>query len=287
MRPTITVVGDALLDVHVRPDGPIRPGADVPARVRLEPGGQGANVAIRLARRGVDASIVCALGPDAGGSLIRRALEADDVVVASVPAAATGAVVVLVDPLGERTMLSQRAPFAATAVDSLPAGGDWIVVSGYLLLEPAAEELVRRIVARGPRRALLGCAVPGPLVDRWRHAADLLVPDLVILSRDETSLVDLESTAGWVATDPTGAEARIGAAAARAATPAGESAVDTTGAGDAFAAVLLADLAGGWPPDEPALERALQRATASGAAVTRVIGAQGRVPGEPAGTLPP
>jgi sugar/nucleoside kinase (ribokinase family) len=67
---------------------------------------------------------------------------------------------------------------------------------------------------------------------------------------------------------------------ATVATSTGPPAIDTTGAGDAFAAAFLAELLDAWPPDEEALCRALEAGASSGAAATRVAGAQGRIPGE-------
>ena len=49
----VVVIGDATLDVTVAPAEPMRHGGDVAAAIRLAPGGQGANVAVRLARRAV------------------------------------------------------------------------------------------------------------------------------------------------------------------------------------------------------------------------------------------
>ena len=115
MTTAITVVGDALLDVHVVPARPPRPGGDVPAEIRLEPGGQGANVAVRLGRRRLPVRLVCALGADAAGGLLRERLAADGVEVVGISAPASGAVVVLLDAMRERTMLSQRVPFASAA----------------------------------------------------------------------------------------------------------------------------------------------------------------------------
>jgi sugar/nucleoside kinase (ribokinase family) len=56
--------------------------------------------------------------------------------------------------------------------------------------------------------------------------------------------------------------------------------VDTTGAGDAFAATLLAALHAGWPPDADALRAALARAAGAASAVARAIGAQAPIDGE-------
>src|SRR5688572_26745003 len=104
----ITVVGDALLDVHVVPVEVPRPGSDVPAEIRLEPGGQGANVAVRLTRQGRPVRLVCAVGTDATGNLLRAWLATEGVEVVDLGAPKSGAVVVVLDERHERTMLSQR-----------------------------------------------------------------------------------------------------------------------------------------------------------------------------------
>ena len=78
---TVAVLGDALLDVSLDPVEPMRRGGDVPATVRLAPGGQGANLAVRLARRGVRARLACGLGDDPVGRLLREGLEAEGVEV--------------------------------------------------------------------------------------------------------------------------------------------------------------------------------------------------------------
>ena len=60
--------------------------------------------------------------------------------------------------------------------------------------------------------------------------------------------------------------------------------VDATGAGDAYAAALIAALLrGGWPPDVATLRAAMEAGSRAGGLVSRVLGAQGRVAGEPGG----
>ena len=61
MASSFAVVGDALLDVRVTTLGPTRHGSDVPAEVHLRPGGQGSNLAVRLARRGLEVSLACGI----------------------------------------------------------------------------------------------------------------------------------------------------------------------------------------------------------------------------------
>jgi sugar/nucleoside kinase (ribokinase family) len=63
-------------------------------------------------------------------------------------------------------------------------------------------------------------------------------------------------------------------------------AVDTTGAGDAFAAAVVAHLRERpWPPSPETLTAAMGEAVALAAQVTRVTGAQARVPLEIGATL--
>ncbi len=295
-RPEVVVIGDALLDVSARPATKLRPGADVPAEVRIGCGGQGANLAVRLARRGVAVELICALGDDAGGTLLRRELEVEGIGLAAVAAEATGTVVILLDERGERTMLSHRVPFAADAAKPVRDSVGWVVLSGYLLLEAAGGDLAAALVRQPSRRALVGCTVPDGMTDRWLEAAARLRPDLLVLNheealalapgaRDRDGVVELLAErlgSGIVVTDPSGATARLNGLDGSVRVAAGAPAIDTTGAGDAFAAALVASLLGGqWPPSSEALGAALSAASDAASAVASAVGAQARVEGEP------
>ena len=294
--PVVVVLGDALLDVTARPATRILPGADMPARVRIGYGGQGANLAVRLARQGVVVELVCALGDDPGGTLLRHALIGEGVRLSAVQADATGTVVILLDQTGERTMLSDRVEFAAGAGAAVRDDATWLMVSGYLLLEPGAGDLVPTLCAMPASVALVGCTVPSEMADRWMQAAVELRPDLVVLNRAEAIALlrgasdsdDLPARLGdrlgsaVVVTDPSGAAARLNGLDAAVTAPGRPAAVDTTGAGDAFAAALIASLLRSpWPPTVDALEAALAAAVGLASAVADAVGAQARVPGEP------
>jgi ribokinase len=291
----VTVIGDALLDVRARPAMPMRPDADVPAEVDVAPGGQGANVAVRLARRSVPTRLVCRIGPDAAGDLLRRSLVGEGIELLDLGAARSGAVVVLVDPGGDRTMLSQRVPLLETGTPPVAAlDGDWLVVSGYVLLERSAG-----ISASGasPRRAIAGCALEPARVDDWIAAARSVQPHLVVVNADEARLLAASDTADAAALSSIAGE-RLGAlvvvtqrAAATAildreavtvsAAADPGATVDTTGAGDAFTAALVAGLLdASWPPPRDVVRAAMHDAMELAAGVTRVAGAQGRVPAE-------
>jgi sugar/nucleoside kinase (ribokinase family) len=281
------VLGDALLDVVARPSAPPHPGADVPAAIGIGAGGQGANLAVRLARLGVETELVCGLADDPPGEILRRSLTDEGVGLSPVTVGATGTVVILLDAAGERTMLSRRAPFAsavaAAATALRPSEAEWIVVSGYLLLEADARALAGSLAAGPGRRVLVGCAVPADARDGWLAAATALRPDLVILNRDESVALDAGSAfpAAVAVTDATGAVATIGAVSAAARVPTAGPALDTTGAGDAFAAGLIAALSrAAWPPSASELQGALAAAAELASSVTHVPGAQGRVAGE-------
>lgn len=292
----VAVVGDALLDVTLEPAEPMRPGGDVPAAVRVGPGGQGANVAVRLARRGASVRLGCALGEDITGRLVREALEGDGVRVDASSSAATGAVAILLGPGGERSMLSQRLPLlSGVDVPRLADGADWLVISGYTLLEDGAPEFASRCAALPLRRAVLGCALPDGRLGDWLAAATEARADLVILNADEARALaptlrdDVEALAGALAptlgavvvvTGPRGASAA--GEGLRITLPAtdGAGAVDTTGAGDAFAASVIAGLDDEWPPQGDVLRTAIAGALSTAGEVVRVPGAQGRVTGE-------
>ena len=300
----VIVVGDAVLDVLARPDAPLVPAADVPATVRLRPGGQGANVAVRLARRGLPVRLVTALADDAAGQLLRGLLSDEGIELAALPVEASGSVVVLIDAAGERTMLSQRAPFAhLVGRDAVDGAARWVVVSGYLLLEPEAPHLVRHLAGLSTPVVVLGCALPNSTgADRWRRLVQDAAPALVAVNAAEAAaLVDPRSSSGptqdeaslaaalagsigapVVVTGPAGAAAAgaDGGDARVPSAPGAGPAIDSTGAGDAFAAALIASLGRGQD-----VATALAQGMTLAASVARVVGAQTRVADEPGGTL--
>lgn len=281
--PGILVIGDAHLDVTARPTAPIRPGADVPAAVRVGPGGQGANLAVRLARLGLGVDLVCGLGDDPAGKLLADALHAEGVGLHPVPVEATGMVLITLDGDGERTMMSQRSAFAAAAAIADHPAAEWIVLSGYVLTEGDAAGTAAALAARNARRVVVGCAVPAQDVTAWRQAVAAARPDILIVNGDEaTAFAPLEELSGGVVvTGNDVVTASIGDAAVRIAVDRDAEAVDTTGVGDAFAAALMGGLCRvAWPPGSAVLGTAVRDAARLAAEVAGVGGAQARVRAE-------
>ena len=74
----IHVIGNAAIDTILSVERFPRPGETIVARGAVEDlGGKGANQAVVVARCGERVRLVAALGDDAAGARIRRALEAE------------------------------------------------------------------------------------------------------------------------------------------------------------------------------------------------------------------
>lgn len=302
----IVVIGDSTLDVTVRPAAPPRPGGDVPARISLSPGGQGANVAVRLARAGIEVRLAAAIADDSAGQVLAGALEADGVAVVRLPAERSGLVIALLDADGERAMLSDRVTLDPTALAAACAGAEWVHCSGYALADDASADALAELVgslSASTRVSAGGGSLPEDPARSARVRRRLATAGvaLLILARDEAAaLLDRPLPSVAAAADAlagafpgliavvTGAVAGSAAAgpgfalsvpAVDPATPM----VDATGAGDAYVAALIGALRGVvWPPDLPTLRAAMENGSRDGGLVSRVLGAQGRTSAEPA-----
>ncbi len=300
----VAVVGDCTLDVIVRPGATPRPGGDIPAQVTVGPGGQGANVAVRLARQGVSVRLLTALADDGAGRLLAAALAADGVELVRLPAARTGTVVALLDAVAERTMLSDRVSLEPSVLAAALAGAVWVHCSGYALADPLTGDALAAVLAAshpGSRVSVAGGSFQpdAAVAATVRRRLASVRPDLLIVNRDEAAAVldrgrdslaaaaadlaaALPDTLAVVTGGPEGSAA-AGHGMAIEVSPDAPVAgmLDATGAGDAYAAGMIAALLDGpWPPRASVVRDAMRRAGERGALVSQVIGAQGRIPGE-------
>jgi ribokinase len=169
----VVVLGDVMLDVVVRPLGPLAPTSDTPSQIRVARGGSGASFAVSLRLSGHDTCYVGAMGKDPSSEIFSRAL-ADAMVDAALDVvdAPTGTVVSIVSEDGERMMLSDRGAnsllHGSFVEAQLVAPFDHLHVSGYHLLDPATREIaegaLRHAKERGVATSVDVCSV-APLRD--------------------------------------------------------------------------------------------------------------------------
>ena len=296
------VIGDATVDVTVAPLRPVRHAADVPASIRFGPGGQGANVAVRLARRGAAVSLLAAIGSDAAGRLIADWLADEGVRLAATATGRSSAVVALLDSAGERSMLSDRERLPARALGPLLATASWVHVSAYALLDDdEGDELASSLAGRaaGIRLSVAGGSIPAEhdVASRVLARLALARPQVLLASRDEAGALLGEPTPAAdeaaarlahvapltiVTAGSEGSFASFGGETLEGApVDASGPVLDGTGSGDAYCAALIAELATvAWPPRRDELGRAMAVAGRAGSQVARVFGAQGRIPDE-------
>jgi ribokinase len=288
----VVVVGDVMLDVVTRLSGPVAPGSDSLARVAFQGGGQGANTAAWLAVAGAEVALVGRVGADAAGRAAVDELGAlgVDVRVVVDPERSTGTCVVLVGPDGERTMFPDAGANAGPVdlADDLLVRADHLHVAGYVLLREGSGASALAALARARSAGMSVSVDPSSaallsegLRQLGKGVVDLLVPNSLEASA-LTGLADPAAAArALVESFPEvvvtlGVEGALwtdGPDLVRAGASAAE-VVDTTGAGDAFAAGLLAARVDGAGPKE-ALEAgcalAARAAAVSGARPNRPV----------------
>jgi sugar/nucleoside kinase (ribokinase family) len=248
----ICTLGDLLLDVVVQLDEPLVAGDDAPARTKAVAGGQAANVAAWAAELGAEARFVGKRADDAAGAMVAAQVAQRGVELAGpLVQGRTGVVVSLVGPDAERSLASDRGVATELAADELEAGWfadcDVLHVSGYSLLrDPIAGaahrgvELARAAGARISVDASTWSAIRsfGPELFRERLAA--LAPDVVFASDRELEEIGAAGVARVVVVKRGAQGCSVLEGGAAEHHPAlAVSAVDSTGAGDAFAAGFL------------------------------------------------
>jgi sugar/nucleoside kinase (ribokinase family) len=265
----IVVLGDVMLDVVARLEGPVAPGSDAPARIELLGGGSGANVAAWLASAGAAPLLVGAVGDDARGRAAREELEAGGVearlaVDGELP---TGTCIVLVAPGGDRTMVPDPGANEGLEPTDLPDDafepGGHLHVAGYSLLREGSRAAALAAIERARARDMSVSIDPSSAALLSAAFLDLAAGvDLLLPNADEatalTGEADLERAAACLAERVPEVVVTLGSAGALwadgreiARVPAEPVQVlDSTGAGDAFAAGLLAARVEGAPPEE-------------------------------------
>jgi sugar/nucleoside kinase (ribokinase family) len=148
----ILCIGDLALDVISQLKEPINYGNDTASKISSHPGGQAANVATWITRTNSRAHLVARTGNDPVGfalisDLDKYGVEHLNLMHSGRP---TGVVVILVDANGERTMFPDNGANADLEVSDLPPLDDidGVYLSGYALLDFRSREAVLAMIKK-------------------------------------------------------------------------------------------------------------------------------------------
>ncbi len=264
--PDVTLIGAAVIDILARPVTPevFREGSAAVKETRVAFGGDALNEATVLSRLGKKAGLITRVGDDeAGASILRqvRSLGISDAGVTVIPGLRTAVNIVLVDDAGERFFLtdpesSLRTLCAADILPHLENAGQICCLASMFVSEslpvPDAAELFRLLKESG-RTVCMD-------VTKRKHGETLkdlhaLLPNIDILFANAEEAALLTGTAdpaesarllteagvqgAVVKTGKDGCIVRAGETMLRVPAYPDARCVDTTGAGDTFAAGFL------------------------------------------------
>jgi sugar/nucleoside kinase (ribokinase family) len=247
MPQMICALGDLLVDVIVRLEAPIAEDTDTYGRTRVGAGGQAANVAAWVAALGGRGRFVGKRARDPAGRLVAAELERHGVeLVGPVVEAGTGTVVSIATPDGKRTMLSDRGVAREFRPDELVE--DWLTgcerlhLPAYSLAATPIDATALGAAELAPRISVdlsSTAAIEAAGVKHVRGLLEKVGADIVFANEAEAALLgDIPADTVVVKRGARGCLVRRGGEERMyPARPA--EVVDSTGAGDAFAAGFL------------------------------------------------
>lgn len=290
----VVVVGGANWDYLVRgPQLPTPGGTVQGSEFQQAPGGKGANQAVAAARLGARTAFVGRVGADSCGELVIERLAAEGVDVTYVVRdrqAATGVAVIQVDQHGEKQILTAPGANLRFGVGDIEAAAPMIRRARVLLTQLEAPVDTAMAAAQLARecgiRVVLDPAPPAAVPNELLALVDVVRPNAAEAEAlTGVSVRDAESARH-------AAERLLARGAGAAIVAAGDGgdllvwpagaawfphlhvdSIDSTGAGDAFAAAIATGLAEGM-----LLPEAAQLASATAALTTTRLGAQAALP---------
>jgi ribokinase len=291
----VTVVGSAVVDFIAHVPARPRPGETVLARdLTVAVGGKGCNQAIAAARLGAEVAFVGCVGDDALGEMIRQALAHDGIDGSHLRMTSDDGTAIgmpVVDDSGENSIVMAPRANMRLSLDDVEAASALIQLADALLLQgeiPMDASLAAARIARGAGATVILNAAPAEpfppallaLTDVLvvnEHEAAALAEDLAAAAAADwpalaSKLQRLGPRAVIITLGDQGAYLNDGTSEASLAAHA-VTAVDPTGAGDAFCGAIATELARGAP-----LADAVRLANAAGALAVTVTGAEPALP---------
>jgi ribokinase len=281
------VVGSVNADLVVKVDR--RPGAGetvLGSDLATYPGGKGANQAVAAARLGAKVSFLGRVGSDAHGEFLRSALNGDGVGTdALLPTpGASGVALITVDPDGDNSIIVSAGANGRLTAEDVRAAQPLLAAAAIVSLQleiplPAVIEAALLAAAAGAR-VMLNLSPAADIPDDLLALCD----PLVVNEHEARSLLKRDTDNPAAALLELGARSVVVTLGADGVVVAGDgeltaisspkvTAVDTTGAGDAFTGALAWRLAAG-----DRLADAARVAVKVGAAAVRKPGAQSSFP---------
>ncbi len=268
----ITVVGSINLDFVASAPSLPAPGETVTgATLMRHPGGKGANQALAAEKLGAEVALIGRVGDDGMAGVALALMEDFGVDLAGVEvdiAAPTGVALIAVDPSGENQIVVAAGANHMVTPEQLPAR-----IEGPLIVQlelPIAT--VEAAVGRAVGFVCANLAPAAPVSEALLRRADLIV-----VNEGEAAFYgDLLHHGGGrvvITQGARGAEMYQRGVKIAWASPPKITAVDATGAGDAFVGAITVALLDGMEPAE-----ALKFACAAGAVAATRAGAQPSLP---------
>jgi sugar/nucleoside kinase (ribokinase family) len=297
MTVRVLCIGDVMLDVitkiSVMPDK-INYGSDTPSKISTHGGGAAGNVASWLTRTDARATIVGHVGDDAAGSALMSEFDALGVHHENlmVDKGSSGVVVVLVDPTGERTMFPDNGANSGLHIGDLPEldGYNAVYLSGYSPLDPLSRPGVLAMISKIKEVGLPIYFDPASVGGMMEVSLDevkswIRLMDVILLNEEEaiylTGETDPEKALESLLLEcetvviKRGSQGAIGKTRGSilVSVPAiPTEVVDTTGAGDSFAAGFIAQYA-----VTNNMQHSLEAGAAVAARCVAIVGARPRV----------
>ena len=264
MPVNVLCIGDVMLDVIARIDvapQKINYGSDTSSRISTNGGGAAGNVAAWLTRTSARSTIVSHVGDDPAGCALVAEFDSLGVSHSNlvIPGEPSGVVVVLVDSSGERTMFPDKGANSRLEISDLPdlARFQAVYISGYALLNPLARPgvlaMLETIRADGIPIYFDPASVGAmkEVADNELHQWFALM-NVLLLNEEEsiylTGSVDIERALDYlleyselvvIKRGSLGAIAKARGYDSISVAAIATSVVDTTGAGDSFAAGFI------------------------------------------------
>ena len=252
----LCTIGDLVEDVVVWLNTELNIGSDTESIIRRTRGGSAANVAMFAALTGTPSRFIGQVGHDRLGTHLCEVLRDSGVDVQVISDGRTGSIVVLVQPNGQRSFLTDRGVASHLAHFDAALMNDVHIlhVPTYSLTdEPLASTCAQYIASARSNGSLISVDASSASVltkygiQRFQALMQTLQPDVFLCNEDEAATLGLHANNPMIGAQVTVIKqgplpvivVHQDGTSQMHPVPAVDNIVDTTGAGDAFAAGFL------------------------------------------------